>query len=135
MRIDIGAMLKEAIKESIEEHECEDKKKSLLITDEFEKRFGHLGFNFWKLSYKSESNEFKDEYISAYKFSNEWSILGIARWATFNLMQNAPILKEYEGIESYLNELGDTWLCLLEKDDGLIILSNYPNRSGLIKAV
>lgn len=110
-------------------------KRSEELAARFEEKFGHLNFTFWKLIFRVSDNDVSEDYAPAYKYQDEWEILGLSRWASFALMQGAPVFTAYHGIESFLSELGDVWVFVGEQDNQLVILSNYPNRCGLIKAV
>lgn len=127
----------EAIKESIGKGEDKSNvaKKAKEIRLAFEDKFSHLNFKYWKIIYRVKDDEEREDWAPAFKVNDEWDARGISTWAKFALMNKAPILTSYEGVEDFLSTLSDGWIFVGEKDDDLIILSNYPNRCGLIKVI
>lgn len=118
--------------EKIDEEKNGVKKKLKLsreISGEAAPYFEEIGVVNWFFYFFQPDN---NEYMHVGKSETKYHNLGLEAWGKSLLIHGCKIFKEYKGIEKCLNNISEKWLCLMEINDELIILSSIPNRSNMI---
>ena len=102
------------------------------LRDDFEQEFGHQ-FNNWVIRWPSFEDERETHYLTFSKTETKFEVRGLSRWATMRLMSGYPVFTEFRGVEQFFKDNNLPWICMIELNDELIIVSNFKTRSGLIE--
>lgn len=112
-------------KASLEKHLAMSCKISKEATPYFE-AIGAVNWFFYFLDPKDE------RFVHVGATEKKYDNVGLEQWGKHLLMNDCQIYKEYNDIEKCLNNISNKWLCLMEINDQLIILSNIEKRSNMI---